>query len=252
MSEQRIVVVTGGGSGMGRAIALRFAEAGDRVYIIGRRVDQLEKVAAESPNIEGVAGDVTDVEAVNEAVNKIVQKHKTINVLVNCAGGNTKVSDDVDLAGANRAWKSIIDVNLTGTFNVIFAFLPHLVRPGGRVVNITSLAAFSGSSNPGVSGQAYSAAKAGVHGMSRTLVSSLAPEGITINCVAPGIIDHTGFFGPQGMADERRRVNIARTPAGRLGEPNDIAAGVFYIASDEASFVNGEVLNINGGIVFGR
>lgn len=252
MTKQRVVLVTGGGSGMGRSIAYRFAEAGDRVIILGRNMDKLKEAAQGHNTIEPIGGDITDPQSVEQAIERIVEQHSQIDVLVNCAGGNVRADEDMDLATANGLWSKIVDLNLTGTFNMIFAALPHITKPGGRIINITSVAAFAGSSAPAVNGQAYSAAKSGVHGLSRTLSNVLAPQGITINCVAPGVIDDTDFFGPTGIRPERRAANESKIPMGRLGKPDDIAPGVFYLASDEASFISGEILNINGGVQFGR
>lgn len=252
MSKTRTVLVTGGGSGIGREIALQFARNGDRVIILGRDQKKLDQVATEQQGIETITADITSVNDMENAVAMFLKKHTRLDVLVNCAGGNTNSKPTADFTQSNQTWKSVIELNLTGTFNTIFAFLPYIARPGGRIINITSLAAFTGSSQPAVNGQAYAAAKSGVHGLSRTLANNLAKEGITVNCVAPGVIDHTEFFGPTGMKQDRRQANIDRTPEGRLGEPKDIAPAVFYLASEEASFVTGEILNINGGVVFGR
>ncbi len=252
MSKSRVVVITGGGSGIGRAIAIKFADAGDIVCILGRDQKKLSAVAKDNKSIFPLAADVTIPESIESARVEITKKHKAIDVLVNCAGGNTKVDPNADIVEANKVWSQIINVNLTGTFNTTFAFLPHLKRPGGRIINVTSLAAFTGSSQPATNGQAYAAAKAGIHGLSRTLANSVSKEAITVNCVAPGVIDHTGFFGGDGVPEDRKAPNIDRTPLGRLGVPEDIAGGVFYLASEEASFITGEILNISGGVVFGR
>lgn len=252
MSRQRVILVTGGGSGIGKAIAYKFADNGDLVYILGRNLKKLEEASKGHDNIVAQEIDITLPDSIEKAKKAITSKHKTIDVLVNNAGGNTKIDPDADLEAANKGWKFIVEVNLTGTFNVIHALLPNIKRPGGRIINITSLAAFAGSSLGGVSGQAYSAAKSGLHGMSRTLSNMIAKEGVTVNCVAPGVIPDTGFFGPDGMAEERREMYLSKIPVGRLGEPEDIAGGVFYLASDEAGFITGEILNINGGAQFGR
>lgn len=250
--SERIVIVTGGGSGIGRAIAEKFAYNKDRVFILGRNITQLEEVARRYQNVTPISVDITDVTQVAAAVEAIASETDSVDVLVNCAGSTKRIDENASLAEASEGWKSIVEVNLTGTFNVTHATLPHMTRPGGRIIMITSVAALAGSSRGAAHGQAYAAAKAGLHGLTRTLVTPLGKEGITINCVAPGVIDHTGFFGGSGLPDDRRKANEDKTPMGRVGEPNDIAAGVLYLASDEAGFVTGEILNINGGVVFGR
>lgn|SRR3989344_390465 len=252
MKQPRVVIVTGGGSGMGKAIAHLFADAGDTVYILGRRLEKLEDTAKGFPNIECLVADVTDTASIEKARDTIVKKHKNVDVLVNNAGGNIKVDADVSLKEAKTAWDHIINSNLSSVFNMIFAFEKHLTRPGGRVVNISSLAALGGSRQGGISGQAYSAAKAGIHGLSRTLVSGFARGKITINSVAPGVIGDTEFFAGKPMPEELVKFYLPKIPLNELGKPDDIAAGVFFLASDDAHYITGEILNINGGAQFGR
>jgi 3-oxoacyl-[acyl-carrier protein] reductase len=252
MSKSRIIVVTGGGSGIGSAIASEFAMNGDTVYVLGRNKEKLDVVAKNNKNIIPITTDITKPTEVENAKKEITSQHNSVDVLVNCAGGNTKIDPNADLEEVVKGWNFIINVNLTGTFMMAHAFLPVITKPGGRIINITSLAALAGSSLGGVSGQAYSAAKSGVHGMTRTLAKAFAKEGVTINCVAPGVIDDTGFFGGEGVPDDRKDMYLANIPEGRLGKPDEVAAGVFYLASEKAGFITGEILNINGGGVFGR
>jgi 3-oxoacyl-[acyl-carrier protein] reductase len=250
--RMRVVVVTGGGSGMGRMIAQRFASDDHFVYILGRREHKLLETMEGYATIKAVVADVTDLNSIQSAVQTITKQHKVIDVLVNCAGGNQKVDSSATMKEAHAAWNAIVDVNLTSVFNMIFACQPFLARPGGRIINVTSMAALGGSRQGGVSGQAYSAAKAGIHGMSRTLVNQLAPDGITINCVAPGVIEDTDFFPGGKIPEDLANFYLAKIPVGRLGKPDEIASGVFYLASPDAGFISGEILNINGGAQFGR
>lgn len=251
MSKQRVVVITGGGSGMGRAMALAFADLGDRVFILGRNRSKLENVAKENKNIQAIVCDISDVDAVEAARNTISREHKYVDVLVNNAGGILRPKENDSTREILELWKKVIDVNLNGVFNMVYIFKPLLRRPGGRVINISSTAALIGSTSGGV-GAAYAAAKAGLHGFSRTLVHELSGDGITVNCVAPGVVDHTEFFTENGVPDDRRQKYLDMIPLKKLGTPEDIAAGVIYLASDEAGFITGEILNINGGMVFGR
>lgn len=236
---------------MGRDAARRFAENGDKVFILGRRLDKLQEVAKSSSQIEAVQADVTALDSIKVACQQIISKTKQIDVLVNCAGGTAKLPENPTLEDEQATWNQIIDTNLTGVFNVIAVFDKH-INDGGRVINITSLAAFSGSRQPGVTGQAYSAAKSGLHGMSRTLVGKFSERDITINCLAPGLIKDTGFFGGSQPPDALANYYLSRTPLGRVGLPDEIAAGIFYLASPDAGFITGEILNINGGVQFGR
>ncbi len=252
MSKQRVVVITGGGSGMGRAMAHLFADNGDTVYILGRHQPKLDETAKANPLIHTLTADVTDVKAIEQARQAIIKQSSAIDVLINNAGGNLKIEADISAQDANSAWKQIVDTNLTSIFNMIFAFRPHIKSPGGRIINVSSMAAIGGSRQGGVTGQAYSAAKSGIHGLSRTLVADLAKEGITINSVAPGVIEDTQFFSGKSVPDDLKAVYLPRIPLGRLGKPEEIAAGVFYLASEGAAYVTGEMLNINGGAQFGR
>lgn len=252
MAKQRIVIVTGGGSGMGRAIARRFADAGDKVYVLGRRLEKLQETGKGFPGIECLATDVTDTNSVENARDAIIKKHKNIDVLVNNAGGTFNVSPDVDLDEAAENWNELIKTNLNSVFYMIFALEKYMSRPGGRIINITSVAALAGSSRPGIGGQGYAASKAGIHGLSRTLMPSLAADGITINCIAPGLIGDTEFFGETGLSEDRREYYLKNIPVHRVGKSEDVAKAAFYLASDEAGFVTGEILNVNGGAQFGR
>lgn len=236
---------------MGRDAAFRFAKNGDRVFILGRRLNKLQETAKSFPQIEPVQADVTDLDSLKKACQQIISKTKHIDVLVNCAGGNAKLPDNPTLEDEQSVWNQIINTNLTGVFNVIAVFDEH-INDGGRVINITSLAAFNGSRQPGVTGQAYSAAKSGIHGMSRTLVGKFSKRDITVNCIAPGLIKGTGFFSGGQPPEALEKYYLGRTPLNRVGLPDEIAAGIFYLASPEAGFITGEILNINGGVQFGR
>ena len=250
---KRVVVITGGGTGMGQAAAWKFAELGDVVYILGRRIEKLEETAQGHETIYPLVCDVTDASSIQKTIDMIVAEQKSIDILVNNAGGSShKTYDDPSLDEALRLWQQVISTNFTSVFAMIQACLPYLKNDGGRIINITSVAALAGSTNPGISNQAYSASKAGVHGFSRTLVNLLSPRGITINCVAPGLIADTGFFGDKGVPSDLEEKYLTKIPLKRLGSPDDIAAGIVYLASAEAGYITGEILNINGGVVYGR
>lgn len=250
-TNPRIVVVTGGGSGIGKATVERFADNGDIVYVLGRRDQPLETLAKRYPKqVRALPADITDPVSIGKAVEALYKAGAGLDVLVNCAGSSGRVEQDLPLYKAKEQWDNVIATNLTGTFLVTYGFLPLLRKPGGRIINITSLAASTGSSSIG--GEAYAAAKAGVHGLTRTLVRRLAPQGITVNCVSPGLIDDTQFFGGGSVPRDRAASALPFIPAGRLGTPGDVASAVFYLASEDAGYINGDIINVNGGQQFGR
>lgn len=250
--ERRVVVVTGGGTGIGRAIAGAFARDGERVVLLGRRADVLaraaEQLQTEAPDAAVLChrcdvGAPDEVEGFQQWL--MGEVGSTVDVLVNCAGGTGGIADDAPLREAAALAWDLLGSNLVGTYLMVHALLPHLRRPGGRIVNISSIAALRGG------GGMYSAAKAGVLGLTYSLAGDLGPDGITVNAVAPGLVLDTEFFGDR-MTEEREARTVAQTPMRRPGRPRDIASAVHYLASGEASFVTGEVLHVNGGWLFGR
>lgn len=247
--EMRTSIVTGGGSGIGRATAGALVREGYRVAIFGRDEEKLRRVAGELGDmVVWRRADVGDRDRVVEAVASVVDEFGGIDVLVNNAGFVRGVTTEMPLDEAERNFDAEVGTNLKGAFLMAMAVAPHLRRPGGRIINVSSIAAFTGGSRPGAIG--YAAAKAGLHGLTYGLARELSPQGITANTVAPGFIAETGFTGR--WPEERVRGIVAETPVGRAGRAEDVAAAVLYLASEEASFVTGEVLNVNGGWLFGR
>jgi 3-oxoacyl-[acyl-carrier protein] reductase len=244
-------IVTGGSSGIGAAIARALSEHGASVGLVARGEEHLRETASQLPGESfHRAADVGDREAIRAAVDGLSEELGGLDVIVNDAGGTRYVFTDTDPGEAEEIWDEVVDTNLKGAFLASHAAAPHLSRPGGRIINISSIAAYTGGSQPG--GLAYAAAKSGVLGLTYALARELSPQGITANAIAPGFIPETGFFGPDGVDEDRINAVSEQTPAGRPGEPDDIAGAAVYLASDAASFITGQVIQVNGGWNFGR
>lgn len=235
MTFRRVSVVTGGARGIGRATAERLAQAGDLVFVLD--VDQ-------PPPIEGsrhISCDVTSEEQVAAAVETIGGEAGRVDVLVNNAGGfpHSRELEEVTLA----EWNETLALNLTSVFLVSRAMLPLLHRSAeGRIINIGSLA---GQTVGWQTSPAYAAAKAGVHALTRTMASSLAGEGITVNALAPSAVITERI---RRLRSEEELAATARSvPLGRYQSPQEVAAWVEFLASSAAGFMTGQTVSVNGG-----
>lgn len=238
---RRLALVTGASGAIGSAISHALAGAGHEVWVhANRNLDQAEAVAATLRAAGGaataIAFDVTDADATEAALQRILA-HGTIQILVNNAG----IHDDAPLVGMSREqWRRVIDVSLHGFFHVTQPLLMPMMRTRwGRIINMASVAGVMGNR-----GQAnYAAAKAGLIGATRSLAMEMASRGVTVNAVAPGVIESP--MTELAFPAERIRQLV---PAGRAGTPEDVAGMVAYLASDAAAYVTGQVLSVNGGM----
>ncbi|MFE3145732.1 SDR family NAD(P)-dependent oxidoreductase [Streptomyces sp. NPDC059218] len=232
----RTIVVTGGGTGIGRATARLFAEQGETVIVTGRRPGPLHELAAES-GARAMVCDHTDPRALTTLLSELPER---IDVLVNNAGGNTDFDSDgaTDLAAYARDFRANLDANLVSAALTTRA-LDDRLAPGGAVVHIGSIAADQGAGS-------YGAAKAGLAAWNLDLARELGPRGITANVVSPGYIAETEFFRDR-LPEARRTTLVAATATGRAGTPADIATTVAFLASPGARHITGQVLHVNGG-----
>jgi 3-oxoacyl-[acyl-carrier protein] reductase len=233
-------LVTGASGGIGSAIAQALAAQGARLAVSGSNVDKLEAFRS------GLGGDpvalpcnLSDGAAVDALVPRAVEALGQLDILVNNAG---VTRDNLAMRMKDDEWTEVIRVNLEASFRLARAALKPMMRARhGRIISITSVVGSTGNA-----GQAnYAASKAGMEGLSKALAQEVASRGITVNCVAPGMIA-SAMTG--ALPEAQQQALLSRIPAGRLGEGNDVAAAVVYLASREAAYVTGQTLHVNGGM----
>jgi 3-oxoacyl-[acyl-carrier protein] reductase len=241
--EGRVAMVTGGAQGIGRAIALNLAEGGAHIALTDMQRPKLDEVVKE---IEGrgrkalaLCVDITDVEAVQAMVDQALEALGKVDILVNNAG---ITRDSLAMRMKTGDWEAVLRTNLYGAFFCIRAILPSMVRQRyGRIINIASVVAQAGNV-----GQAnYIASKAGIIGLTKAVAAEVARRNITVNAVAPGFIA-TAMTENLPAEVKERMLNLI--PLGRMGTDGEIATGVRFLASEEARYITGHVLNVNGGM----
>jgi 3-oxoacyl-[acyl-carrier protein] reductase len=243
----RVALVTGGSRGIGKAIVSQLAAAGAKVaFVYQSNRDAAEALASEL-NAQGrevwaLQADVSKKAETDAVVEQVLLKWEKIDILVNNAG---IIRDKPILAMSSEEWQQVIDTNLTSVFNFCQAVVrPMMSARYGRIINMSSVSA--DFSNPGQAN--YAASKAGIEGFSRCMATEYAKRGITVNCVAPGFIETDMTVAVVNVAGDKIKNAI---PVKRLGKPDDIAHAVLFLASEQASYVTGQVLKVDGGLTLG-
>jgi 3-oxoacyl-[acyl-carrier protein] reductase len=234
-------LVTGASGGIGGAIAKGLHRQGAAVVLSGTRAEVLEALKAEmgGERVHVITAKMDDAADLERLVKESEAAMGKIDILVNNAG---ITRDMLALRLKDEDWLKVLEVNLTGAFRLSRAVMRGMMRRRhGRIITITSVVGVTG--NPGQAN--YAASKAGLIGMSKSLAAEVASRGITVNCLAPGFI---ATPMTDKLTDEQKAMILARVPADRLGTPDDIASGVIYLASDEAAYVTGQTLHVNGGM----
>ena len=239
----RIAFVTGASRGIGRSSALALASTGAKVALAARQIEKLEEVATEIRNAGGepfvIPIDLNSQDSIKEAFTRTAKEFGRIDILVNNAG---MARDGLAMRMKRADWDAVIEANLSGAFFCIQQVLPGMVRERwGRIVNVSSVVAEAGNA-----GQAnYVASKAGLIGLTKSLAQEVGSRSITVNAIAPGFIETDMTASLSDELKERMRQAV---PLQRFGKPEDVAAAVRFLCSDEASYITGHVLDVNGGM----
>jgi 3-oxoacyl-[acyl-carrier protein] reductase len=245
-TEPRIALVTGASQGIGRAIALRLAASGAHVALAARNQEKLAEVAAEIAAAGGVAHsfalDIASEESIKACAKAVIAHFGRVEILVNNAG---ITRDGLSLRMRRHDWDDVLTTNLTGAFLLSQACLSSMLKSRwGRIINITSVVGETGQA-----GQAnYAASKAGLIGLTKSLARELASRTITVNAVAPGMI---ATAMTEILTDEQKAAMAAQIPLGRAGTDVEIASAVAFLASEDAAYITGHTLDVNGGMYMG-
>jgi 3-oxoacyl-[acyl-carrier protein] reductase len=247
--DGHIAVVTGGGSGIGRAIALGYAKEGAHVVVLDINA---ETAAATAKSIQSAGGkvasyalDVTERGACRQLATEIGEKIGQVSVLVNNAGINRRNAFTADPEAVVTDWNDVIGINLTGTFNVTHAFLGQLRATKGRIVNIASIQSFVHVRTP--NSPAYTTSKHGVLGFTRALAAELGKDGVRVNAIGPGLIETPLNEKVRASNPELVKIFLDHTPLGRAGKPEDIVGPALFLASDLSAYVTGSIVMADGG-----
>jgi 3-oxoacyl-[acyl-carrier protein] reductase len=242
--QEKTALVTGASRGIGRAICVRLARAGANIVGLDINLDVMDETAelvkAEGVEFLALEGNVVDMDQMKDAIGQAMDQFGSLDILVNNAG---ITRDNLLIRMGEEDWDSVIDINLKGVFNGIKAAArPMMKQRAGRIINIASVVGIVGNA-----GQAnYSASKGGVIALTKTCARELAARGVTVNAVAPGFIETPMT---EELSDEAREASLSGIPLGRYGKPEDVADAVCFLAGPDSSYMTGQVLCVDGGMV---
>ena len=240
----KVAVVTGGSSGIGKAIARRFAKEGAKVVIVGRKEVPLQEVAAANENISYVVGDITQDPAVQNVIDTVQKKFGRLDILVNCAGWcPVQPITKITMEDYDRAF----DLDVRAVVNMTVHALPLLLAAKGTIINLSSVGATHRSKNLSM----YQGAKAAVENFTRVWALELAEDGVRVNAISPGAIQ-TNIWNVPGLSPEEAKAHqdgiAAGIPCKRFGQPEEVANVAAFLASDEASYISGAIYAVDGGM----
>ncbi len=238
--KDKNIIVTGASGGIGNSIIKRFNDCGANILATGTKIEKLEKLKSKFKNVKILKFDISQSNKIEEFIeNATKELDGGLDCIVNNAG---ITQDNLAIRMSLEEWKKVIDINLTSTFLMTkFAIKKMLKNKSGKIINITSVVGHTGNL-----GQAnYTASKAGIVAMSKSLATEYAKKNININCISPGFIK----TAMTDKIDEKfKEVILSKIPSARLGEPDDIANAVLFLASDQSDYINGETIHVNGGM----
>ncbi|MCL1785859.1 MAG: 3-oxoacyl-[acyl-carrier-protein] reductase [Alphaproteobacteria bacterium] len=238
--KDKVALITGATGGIGESIAMEFAKAGATVVITGRNESKLAEIAGKIRGAVVIPADLAEDGAAAGLIAKTIEKAGKIDILVNNAG---LTRDTLLMRMTDEQFDEVMNVNLRSAFQLCrAAVMPMMKNKTGRIINISSIVGYIGGA-----GQAnYAASKGALVAMTKSIAAEVASRGITSNCIAPGFVD-TAMTA--SLPEELKAAYLRQIPAGRLGKPADIAAAALFLASDEASYINGNTIHVNGGMM---
>ena len=240
----KVAIVTGGSRGIGKATAILFAQHGADVVITSKNKTNLENAVKEIKNAVAITGDIRKKTDVENVVKNTLEHFGKIDILVNNAGIFPKVKPLHEIS--EEEWNEVIDVNLTGQFRFTKAVIPHLMKTGGCIVNVSSDAGLKSFEN--FEADAYTASKGALVLLTKAWAIEYAKYKIRVNCVCPGIVE-TDMTKPYLKNEIDRSMAVAEHPIGRIGMPEDVAKAILYLVSEDSSWITGAILPVDGGVI---